>query len=163
MIRLVILDVDGCLSDGKISYTESGVESKNFNVRDGFGIKMIAKMGYTVAIITGRNSPIVTHRAKELDISYVYQGVKDKLAVAQALCAELNLLPHEVAAIGDDLNDYRLLQWVGRAFTPANGSRYTKSVAQVLTLCGGDGCVREMIEILIDENGDQGRFLEGWM
>ena len=163
MIRLLILDVDGCLSDGKITYTESGVELKNFNVRDGFGIKMLAKMGYAIAIITGRDSPIVAHRAKELDIAYLYQGVKDKLAVAQALCAELSLLPHEVAAIGDDLNDYRLLQWVGKAFTPADGSCHTKSVAQVLTLCGGNGCVREMIEILLEENGDQERFMNFWM
>lgn len=163
MIRLIILDVDGCLSDGKVIYTQAGVEVKNFNVRDGFGIKMLAKMGYKIAIITGRNSPIVAHRAKELDIEYVYQGVKDKLAVAQTLCEELSILPHEVAAIGDDLNDYRLLQWVGRGFTPLDGSHHIKSVAQVLTLSGGEGCVREMIEILLDENNDYDRFLSFWI
>jgi len=163
VIRLVILDVDGCLSDGTITYTEAGIEMKSFNVRDGFGIKMLAKMGYTIAIITGRNSSIVAHRAKELDIEYVYQGVKDKLAVAQTLCQELNISPHEVAAIGDDLNDCRLLKWVGKAFTPLDGSHHTQSIAQVLTLRGGEGCVREMIEILLEENGDYERFLSFWI
>lgn len=163
MIRLLILDVDGCLSDGKITYTAEGVELKNFNVRDGFAIKLLAKMGYITAIITGRDSAIVTHRARELDIPHLYQGVKDKLGVAQELCATLGILPEEVAAIGDDLNDYRLLQWVGKGFTPQDGSHYLKPITHVLERCGGDACVREMIEKVIKENGDEARFLSFWI
>lgn len=163
MIRLLILDVDGCLSDGKITYTHEGVELKNFHVRDGFAIKLLAKMGYHVAIITGRDSAIVTNRARELDIPHLYQGVKDKLGVAQELCIKLGVLPEEVAAIGDDLNDYRLLQWVGRAFTPQDGSHYVKPIAHVLERCGGDACVREMIEKIIKENGDEERFVGFWI
>jgi len=163
VIRLLILDVDGCLSDGKITYTSEGIELKNFNVRDGFAIKMLAKMGYITAIITGRDSAIVTNRARELDIPHLYQGVRDKLGAAQELCAKLGILPEEVAAIGDDLNDYRLLQWVGKGFTPQDGSDYLKPVTHVLERCGGDACVREMIEKVIKENGDEERFLSFWI
>lgn len=163
MIRLLILDVDGCLSDGKIIYTAEGLELKNFNVRDGFAIKHIVKMGYHVAIITGRDSSIVANRARELDIPHLYQGVKDKLGVAQELCATLGINSSEVAVIGDDLNDYRMLQWAGAAYTPNDGSHYLKPIAHVLDRCGGDACVREMIEKVIRENGDEERFLSFWI
>lgn len=163
MIRLLILDVDGCLSDGKITYTHEGVELKNFHVRDGFAIKMIVKMGYHVAIITGRDSVIVTNRARELDIPHLFQGVKDKLAVAQQLCESLGIARHEVAAIGDDLNDYKLLEWAGRGFTPRDGSEYVKKIAEVLDRNGGDACVREMIEKIILSNGDEDKMLSLWI
>jgi len=163
MIKLVFLDVDGCLSDGKITYTHEGVELKSFNVRDGFAIKALVKMGYTVAIITGRDSAIVELRAKELDIPYLFQGIKDKQAVAQKLCEELHILPQEVAAIGDDLNDYRLLKWVGMAFIPNDASPYLKPIAQLLQRKGGDACVREMIEKILSANGDEERFLNLWI
>lgn len=163
MIRLLILDVDGCLSDGKITYTAEGLELKNFHVRDGFAIKHMVKMGYNVAIITGRNSSIVANRARELDIPHVYQGVKDKLSVAQKLCSMLQLEPSEVAVIGDDLNDYRLLQWAGAAYMPNDGSQYLKPIAHVLDRCGGNACVREMIEKVIRDNGDEERFLKFWI
>ncbi|MFA6144306.1 MAG: HAD-IIIA family hydrolase [Sulfurimonas sp.] len=163
MIRLIFLDVDGCLSDGKITYTHDGIELKSFNVRDGFAIKTLAKMGYTVAIITGRDSTIVELRAKELDILYLFQGVKDKQAVAEKLCQQLNIRAEEVAAIGDDLNDYRLLQWVGMAFIPNDASEYLKPVAQLLERKGGDACVREMIEKILIANGDEERFLNLWI
>lgn len=163
MIRLVILDVDGCLSDGKIIYTAEGLELKNFNVRDGFAIKHIVKMGYEVAIITGRDSTIVANRARELDIPHLYQGVKDKLMVAQELCDKLGIQADEVAAIGDDLNDYRLLQWVGEAYMPNDGSHYLRPVAHLLNRCGGNACVREMIEQIVQKNGDEERFLKLWI
>lgn len=163
MIKLLILDVDGCLSDGKIIYTAEGLELKNFNVKDGFAIKEWVKMGHAAAIITGRSSTIVANRAKELDIAYLYQGVKDKRAVAEQLCTEIGLLPHEVAAIGDDLNDYKLLQWVGQSYTPNDGSDYLKSFAEVLERRGGDACVREMIEKVIRRNGEEEKFLAQWI
>lgn len=163
MIRLLILDVDGCMTEGKIIYTHDGVELKNFNVKDGFAIREWIKMGHHVAIITGRNSAIVTHRAKELDIVHLYQGVKDKRAVGEKLCDELGISADETAAIGDDLNDYRLLQWVGQSYTPNDGSEYLKSFAHVLDRCGGDACVREMIEKVIKNNGEEEKFLSRWM
>jgi 3-deoxy-D-manno-octulosonate 8-phosphate phosphatase (KDO 8-P phosphatase) len=163
VIRLLILDVDGCMSDGKITYTAEGVELKSFNVKDGFAIKAWIKMGHACAIITGRDSSIVAHRAKELDIPYLYQGIKDKRATAIALCEELGIEPHEVAAIGDDINDYNLLQWAGQAYTPQDGSPYLKRFAEVLERSGGDACVREMIEKVIRRNGEEEKFLSPWI
>lgn len=163
MIKLLLLDVDGCLSDGKITYTHDGVELKSFNVRDGFAIKTLIKMGYKIAIITGRDSAIVELRAKELDVPYFFQGVKDKQAVAQQLSAQLGIFPEEVAAIGDDLNDYRLLKWVGSAFVPNDASEYVKPISHVLERSGGDACVREMIEKILKVNGDEERFLNFWI
>lgn len=151
------------MSDGKIIYTADGLEIKNFNVKDGFAIKEWTKMGHLAAIITGRDSAIVTHRARELNIPYLYQGVKDKRAVAIQMCAELGIEPHEVAVIGDDLNDYKLLQWAGQAYTPRDGSEYLKSFADVLERNGGDACVREMIEKVIRRNGEEEKFLAQWM
>jgi len=163
VIRLLILDVDGCMTEGKIIYTNSGDELKNFNVKDGFAIKAWIKMGHHAAIITGRSSKIVEYRAKELDIQHFHQGVKDKRAVAQQLCEALGIDASEVAAIGDDLNDYRLLEWVGSAYTPADGSDYIKPISQVLERRGGDACVREMIEKVIRENGEEEKFLSLWV
>ncbi len=163
MIRLLILDVDGCLTEGNIIYTSEGIELKNFNVKDGFAIKQLVKMGYNVAIITGRSSTIVANRARELDIPHLYQGVKDKLSVAQELCESLGINASEVAAIGDDLNDYRLLNWVGKAYVPNDGSQYLKSIGHVLDRSGGNACVREMIEKVLRDNGDEERFLSFWI
>lgn len=163
MIRLLILDVDGCLTEGKIIYTSDGVELKNFNVKDGFAIKAWLKMGHHAAIITGRESNIVIRRAKELGIEHLYQGVKDKRSVAMELCAKLEIEADQVAAIGDDLNDYRLLQWAAQAYTPRDGSEYIRSFAEVLDRCGGDACVREMIEKVIRANGEEEKFLSQWM
>ncbi|MBN2871153.1 MAG: HAD hydrolase family protein [Campylobacterales bacterium] len=163
MIRLLILDVDGCLTEGKIIYSSEGAELKNFNVKDGFAIKEWLKMGHHAAIITGRDSAIVAHRAKELGIEHLYQGVKDKRSVAMQLCAKLGVDAGEVAAIGDDLNDYRLLQWAAQAYTPRDGSEYIRAFAEVLERCGGDACVREMIEKVIRTNGEEEKFLSQWI
>lgn len=163
MIRLLLLDVDGCLTEGKIIYTASGDELKNFNVKDGFAIRTWLRMGHHVAIITGRESKIVQHRAKELKIPHLYQAVEDKLAVAQQLCEELGIEPDEVAAIGDDLNDIRLLQWVGQAYTPHDSVPYVQNYATVLERNGGEAVVREMIEKVVDLNGERDRFLSFWI
>ena len=163
MIRLLILDVDGCMTDGKIIYTNEGMESKQFNVKDGFAIKAWIKMGHHAAIITGRDSKIVANRAKELDIAHVFQGVKDKRSVAEGLCNQLDIKADEIAAIGDDLNDYRLLKWVGMPFTPADGLDYLKPHVHVLDRKGGEACVREMIEKVIRSNGEEEKFLSSWI
>ena len=120
MIKLIVLDVDGCLTDGKLIYSADG-ESKNFHVKDGLGITSWIKMGLQVAIITGRNSKIVENRAKELGIQHLFQGIKDKDRVLREVVNSLGLEFCEVAAIGDDLNDHNMLNMVGRSFTPNNG------------------------------------------
>ena len=164
MIKLLILDVDGCLSDGKLIYSADGIESKNFNVKDGLGITTWIKMGNEVAIITGRDSTIVQRRAKELGIKHLYQGIKDKDRVLRELVESLGLDFSEVGAIGDDLNDYAMLKLVGRSFTPKNGVKEIKEIVDdVLSFDGGNGAVREMIDILVDENNQRDEFLSVWI
>ena len=164
MIKLLILDVDGCLTDGKIIYSSDGTETKNFNVKDGLAISSWIKMGFDVAIITGRNSKIVEHRANELGIKYLYQGVKDKEIVLRELVALLNVDLCEVAAIGDDLNDYKMLKSVGRSFTPSDGVKEIKELVSTTLTCKGGNCaVREMIDILVFENSLQDKFLAAWL
>jgi len=164
MIKLIILDVDGCLSDGKLIYSNEAIESKSFNVKDGLGITTWIKLGNKVAIITGRKSLIVERRAKELGIQHLFQGIKDKDRVLQELLTSLNLKHYEVAAIGDDLNDYNMLSIVGRSFTPQDGVNEIQAlVNNTLKAKGGDGAVREMIDILVDENDQREEFLSVWI
>jgi len=163
MIRLIVLDVDGCLTNGQIVYGESGEEIKAFNVKDGLAIKSWMRLGNEVAIITGRRSDIVRRRAEELGILHLYQGVKDKQKRLKMLCQDLRIAPEEVAAIGDDLNDLRMLDFAGFSFAPADASAYiTDTVDRVLTRKGGDAAVREMIEELLRGNGQEAAFLAQW-
>ncbi len=164
MIKLLVLDVDGCLTDGKIIYASDGSEIKNFNVKDGLAISSWIKMGYQAAIITGRSSEIVAKRATELGISHLFQGVKDKESLLQELLERLGLKHYEVAAIGDDLNDYKMLRSVGRSFTPKDGAKEIRELVDtVLTSKGGDGAVREMIDILIDDGDLREQFMALWL
>lgn len=163
MIELIVLDVDGCLTDGKIVYTNNGDEIKSFNVKDGLAIKAWQRLGKHVAIITGRKSAIVTKRAKELGIVHLYQGIENKLETLTALLDDLALDASQVAAIGDDLNDYRMLQYVGQSFTPSDGSEHIREIVDhILSRSGGDAVVREMIELLIDGASLKEQFLEMW-
>lgn len=164
MIKLIVLDVDGCLTDGKLVYSNDTIESKNFNVKDGLGISTWIKMGLHVAIITGRKSDLVKYRANELGIQHLFQGIKDKDIVLKELVKSLGLKYYEVGAIGDDLNDYNMLGLVGRSFTPRDGVMEIKQrVNTVLTCRGGDGAVREMIDILVDEADKRDEFMSKWI
>ncbi|MDQ1244086.1 MAG: 3-deoxy-D-manno-octulosonate 8-phosphate phosphatase phosphatase [Campylobacterota bacterium] len=164
MIKLIVLDVDGCLTDGRIIYTSDGAEIKNFNVKDGLAISSWIKMGNHAAIITGRNSNIVQKRADELGIKHLFQGVKDKEKVLNSLIESLGLKKYEVGAIGDDLNDYKMLRLVGRSFTPKDAVKEIRELVDtVLTCNGGDGAVREMIDILVDESDLREQFMAVWL
>ncbi|MCK9491751.1 MAG: HAD hydrolase family protein [Sulfurimonas sp.] len=164
MTKLIVLDVDGCLSDGKLTYSSNGVETKSFNVKDGLAISSWIKMGNHVAIITGRKSSIVKRRAKELGIKHLYQGVKDKQKILKEVVDSLGLNLYEVAAIGDDLNDYHMLCLVGKSFTPSDGVKEIKEIVKrVLSKNGGDGVVREMIDLLVDENDQREEFMRVWI
>ncbi|MFA6759742.1 MAG: HAD-IIIA family hydrolase [Sulfuricurvum sp.] len=164
MISLVVLDIDGCLSDGKIIYDANGLELKNFHVKDGFAIVHSYELGLEFAIITGRNTPIVTNRAKELRIKHIFQGVKDKLAVLEELCVDLGVDLSEVAAIGDDLNDLKLLRSVGMSFAPLDAVKEVRSsVDVVLERNGGDAVVRDMIEMILQKNGKYDEFVAKWL
>jgi len=165
LIELIVLDVDGCLSDGKITYLSTTEEIKSFNVKDGLAITSWIKLGKKVAIITGRSSKIVQKRADELGIEYLFQGVKNKLEKLDELLDNLGLTRENVAAIGDDLNDYKMLKSVKNSFTPKDGVDEIKEIVDVvLSKNGGDGAVREMIDILIKEDSKlQKRFKELWI
>ncbi len=165
MIKLIVLDVDGTLTDGKITYSNSGEETKSFDVADGLAIAVwTKKFGNKAAIITGRNSSIVEKRAKELQISHLHQGIKNKQEVLEKILEEEGIDWSEVAAIGDDLNDYHMLKKAGLSFTPANGSHYIKDIVNVV--CenkGGQGAVREMMEYIYKEDGLEEDFLNAWI
>lgn len=165
MIELLVLDVDGTLTNGQITFSSNGIESKSFDVSDGLAISVWTRhLGKKVAIITGRNSVIVEQRAKELNIKHLYQGVKNKLEVLENILKEENLNLSQVAAIGDDLNDYKMLKAVELSFTPQNGSHYIKDIVDVVcTKSGGDGAVREMIEYIVKKDNLESEFLAAWL
>jgi len=163
LIDMIVLDVDGCMTDGKIVYTNSGDELKAFNVKDGFAIVSWKRLGKKVAIITGRTSKIVEFRAKELGIDYLYQKVKRKDHALMDLSQVSGVPLERIAAIGDDLNDYRLLQKVARSFAPADAVEEIRSIVDVvLSKKGGDGAVREMIEQLLKEEELYEAYLDYW-
>lgn len=162
-IELIVLDVDGTMTDSRITYSESGDEIKAFNVKDGLAIVSWMKLGKNVAIITGRSSKIVERRARELSIEHFYQGCDDKLTQLKELVEKLDLTMENVAAIGDDLNDYRMLEAAGISFVPRDASSYVDKIASVvLTRKGGSGAVREMIEYLVKKERLEDKFLNLW-
>lgn len=162
-IELIVLDVDGTMTDSRITYSENGDEIKSFNVKDGLAIASWRKLGKQVAIITGRSSKIVERRAKELHIEHFYQGIHNKKEVLESLLEKLEIKMENVAAIGDDLNDLSMLKAVEISFVPRDASAYVDRIATViLTRKGGDGAVREMIEYLINKQGLEEKYLELW-
>jgi len=162
-IELIVLDVDGTMTDSRITYTENGDEIKAFNVKDGLAIASWRKLGKQVAIITGRSSDIVARRAKELHIEHFYQGIHNKKEVLEDLLEKLDLTMDNVAAIGDDLNDLRMLKASKISFVPRDASAYVDKIATViLSKKGGDGAVREMIEFLIKKEGLEEKYLKLW-
>ena len=162
-IELIVLDVDGTMTDSHITYSENGDEIKSFNVKDGLAIASWRKLGKQVAIITGRSSSIVARRAKELHIEHFYQGIHNKREVLETLLEKLDLTMENVAAIGDDLNDLQMLRSAKISFVPSDAVAYVDKIATVvLTKRGGDGAVREMIEHLIIKEGLEKKYLELW-
>ena len=162
-IELIVLDVDGTMTDGKIIYTQNGDELKSFSVKDGLAIASWIKLGKKVAIITGRSSKIVENRATELGIQHFYQGVHKKKERLEEILKELNLTMDNVASIGDDLNDYTMLSASKYAYVPADASVYVKNIAtEVLSSNGGEGAVREMIEKLIILENLEESYLALW-
>jgi len=162
-IKLLILDVDGTMTDGKITYSSSGEELKSFCVKDGLAIASWIRLGGKVAIITGRESKIVEHRAKELGVEFLYQGIKDKASKVEEILSLSNLTWQNVASIGDDLNDVSMLKRAKISFAPADCSDYIKSYVKiVLNSLGGRGAIREMIEYILKEENRFEELLTLW-
>ena len=153
-IKLLLLDVDGVLTDGRIIYDNNGVESKAFHVRDGHGLKLVQRAGIEVGIITGRSSRVVEQRAAELGISLLYQGAKNKLEPYRQILADRDLCDEQVAYVGDDVVDLPILRRVGFACTVADGVSDIKPyVDYVASLPGGAGAVREICDLLLRRSG----------
>lgn len=153
-IRLLLLDVDGVMSDGRIVYDARGTEIKTFDVKDGHGIKMLQKAGLVVGIITGRQSEVVTVRAAELGIDILHQGISDKAIPYLAILAQLGLRNDEVAYLGDDVVDLPILLRVGFAAATFDAVDDIKPyVHYVTSRPGGRGAVREICDLILKEGG----------
>lgn len=149
-VKLLVLDVDGVLTDGRLVYGPSGEEIKRFHVRDGYALVAARRAGLAVAVISGRASAAVTRRMTELGVEEVHQGVADKRRCLDELCARLGVTPREVAAMGDDIPDLPVLGHVGLALAPADGASEARRVAHWTTRApGGRGAVREAVELLL--------------
>jgi 3-deoxy-D-manno-octulosonate 8-phosphate phosphatase (KDO 8-P phosphatase) len=153
-IKLLLLDVDGVLTDGKLYYGNSGEELKAFDIQDGLGIKLLQRGGIQVGIITGRSSSLLKRRAEELAIEPLIQGREDKLTALNELLEEMEIALEEIAFMGDDLPDLAVIRRVGLGITPANGN--TQLVSQALWQTekgGGNGAVREAAELILEAQG----------
>lgn len=149
-IKLLLLDVDGVLTDGTLIYSGSGEESKTFNTQDGFGLRLLREAGIGVGVITARKSAVVARRAEELKMDYVYQGIGNKNEAFKEIMKASSLKPFQIAYMGDDWLDLQLLQQVGLAIAPENGAVEVKEIVHFITRrSGGAGAVRDACDLLI--------------
>ena len=153
-IKLLLLDVDGVLTDGRIIYDNHGNELKAFDVKDGHGLKMVQRAGIKVGIITGRRSDVVSRRAQELGIEILYQGALHKLEPYLEILSEQGLIDEQVAYVGDDIVDLPILHRVGFSATVADAvPDLFPCVDYVTTRPGGGGAVREICDLLLRASG----------
>jgi 3-deoxy-D-manno-octulosonate 8-phosphate phosphatase (KDO 8-P phosphatase) len=153
-IRLLLLDVDGVMTDGGIIYDGNGLETKVFNVKDGHGIKMLQRYGIEVGIITGRTSVVVDFRAKELGITLVYQGALKKLVCYEEVKLKTGLEDSQIAYVGDDIIDVPVMRRVGFAAAPSDAIPEVRAVAHHIASCGGGkGAVREVCDLILKGRG----------
>ena len=149
-IKLLALDVDGVLTDGSIYISPAGEVFKGFNAKDGMGISCALRSGLQIAVITGRQSPIVERRCEELGITLLQQGVKDKRLALQQMAQKLGLVREEIAYMGDDLNDIPAFKASGLNLVPADAAIEVMAVADIITKAsGGRGAVREAITMIL--------------
>ena len=161
MIKLVLLDVDGTLTDGGIYRGNNGEELKRFNVKDGYAIVNAQKLGIEFGIITGRKSELIEIRAKELKIKYLYQGISEKTVILEEIMKKDGLSKEEIAYMGDDLNDLLIMKQVGLSGTPKDAVDEVIQVADFVSKKnGGSGAVREFIEHILKKDGKWEIFLK---
>ena len=154
LIKLLLLDVDGVLTNGQITYASGNVETKSFNVKDGLGIRLLQSAGVKVGIVTGRTSDALLHRCADLGITMIYDGVNAKGELLETVLSVSGFSPHEVAFVGDDLPDIPLLRKVGVSIAVADAHDLVKKNADMATLKkGGDGAVREVCEQILNAAG----------
>lgn len=153
-IKAILFDVDGVLTDGSIIYDNSGQEYKHFNVKDGQIIKYLKRFEILTGVITGRDSAVVRNRCEELQIDLHHHGIHDKRAVFEQILEEHQLQAHEVAYVGDDINDLPVLTRCGLSATPADGHGAVRDhVDLVLDQAGGRGALRELADLILTVQG----------
>ncbi len=153
-IKLVVTDIDGVWTDGGLYFDNQGNEFKKFNVRDGAATLLLRTLKIPVCIITGKDTEIVKNRAKSLKIDYLYQGIDNKYSKIKDLCEKLNIKMSQVAYIGDDFNDVKMLRAAGISASPSNASDYIKKEATwTLESKGGEGAFREFVEKILQHFG----------
>jgi len=163
-VALLLLDVDGVLTDGQITYTEQGHEIKSFNVRDGLGIRLAMDGGIRVGIVTARTSEALRHRCRNLDIDLVFDGVRDKGAALAVVVKKTGVPPHRIAFVGDDLLDLPLMKRVGLSVAVSDAHDLVLEHADwVTTRGGGRGAVREVCEALLRSRGEWDNIKERYL
>lgn len=151
--KLILTDIDGVWTDGGMYYDQTGNEWKKFNTYDSAGVLFAHQRGIKVGIITGETTDIVTRRANKLKVDYLFQGAKDKLAIAKSICEAEGIALSDVAYIGDDINDINLLKNVGISGVPASAPEYIKQLSSItLQKNGGEGVFREFVEKILNIN-----------
>jgi len=162
-IKLLLLDVDGVLSDGRIVVDNEGEEMKYFDARDGHGIRLLARAGIEVGLLTGRYSRVVSHRARDLGIRMVYQKVFNKVDVYQKIKRRKHLTDLEVAYVGDDIVDLPVLRRVGLSIAVRDAWEGLKNKVDYVTeQKGGRGAVREVVEMLLHAQGKWGEVTKSY-
>lgn len=157
-VKLLLLDVDGVLTDGSITYLSGGGEAKTFNTQDGLGIRLLQESGVAVGIITARTSEAVERRARDLQFAHVFQGKQDKLIVYETILKQTGLRPPQTAYMGDDLMDLPILNRVGFAVAPANAVAEIRGRVHYTTEhSGGRGAVREVCDLIMEAQGNLAR------
>lgn len=153
-LKLLILDVDGVLTDGKLFFDDQGREYKSFHARDGHGIKLLRQSGVDVAVISGRKSKSVELRMKSLGIEHVYQGHENKIAAFEEIIKKMGITPDQAAHVGDDLLDLPIMVRVGLAIAVQDSNLTVKKYADWCTsLAGGEGAVREVCDLIMQVQG----------
>jgi len=154
-VKLLLLDVDGVLTDGGITYGAGGLETKSFNTQDGLGVRLLQESGVEVGIVTARSSEAVERRARDLRLAHVFQGQGDKLTAFESILKQTGLRPLQTAYMGDDLIDLPILNRVGFAAAPANAvAEIRQRVHYVAARSGGHGAVREVCDLILEAQGN---------
>jgi 3-deoxy-D-manno-octulosonate 8-phosphate phosphatase (KDO 8-P phosphatase) len=163
-IKLLLLDVDGVLTDGTLIYSHEGHESKAFNTQDGFGLRMLQDSGVEVGIITARSSEALSRRSEDLKISHLYQGSSNKLEAYKEISKKTGFKPFEISYMGDDWLDMVLLKRVGLAVAPANAVIEVQEIVHyVCSQNGGHGAVRELCDLILEAKGEHKKLLQHYM
>ena len=163
-VRLLALDVDGVMTDGRLYFDQAGQELKSFSTRDGMGIKAVQRCGIQVALITGRQSPMVSQRARELGIELVFQGSDNKIQALQALLVATSLSAEQVCYAGDDWIDLPVLSQVGLSVAPADADPLVRQKVDWVTAeCGGMGAVRAVCNLILAAQGEIDKLMQEYI